>query len=114
MPRRRNRSNNNSRSSNRSISPIRVPPPSPVAPSTIQNRTTSIPNVIVDGFVWGTGVSLAKNIFGSDNNNNNKNDIPIEKTESKKITDDLWEKYNDCIKKINTTNCNDMLVEDIN
>lgn len=117
MPRSRSNSNNSSRSSSTSRSPIRAPPPSPIPPApTIQNRTTSIANAIVEGLAWGSGVSVAKKIFNYDEPKDDKNTIYIEKKELNVNKDKLWEKYNECIEKASndSSKCNDMLVEDIN
>lgn len=120
MPRSRSNSPNSSRTSSRSRSPIRAPPPSPVpypgAPPapTLQNRSSSIANVIAEGFAWGTGVSVAKNIFNSGEQKDNKKTIYIEKNEITVNKDDLWKKYNECIEKTDGSKCNDILIEDIN
>jgi len=117
---RKNRSRSSSRSRSRSRSPIRAPPPSPVpyqgAPPapTLQNRTTSIANIIAEGFAWGTGVSVAKNIFNSGEQKDDKKTIYSEKNEITVNKDDLWKKYNECIEKTDGSKCNDIIIEDIN
>lgn len=110
-----------SRSSESSSSPIRVPPPSPISP--IQNKTTnSITNTIIDGFAWGTGTTIAKRIFSSNETNENKHEIKDVKElkdvkDVKEINDKsdiLWVKYNECIeKKDENKNCDKILLEDM-
>jgi hypothetical protein len=112
MPRRRSRSNSQSPSK----SPIRAPPPSYNPAPTIQNRTTSIANVVAEGFAWGTGISLAKNIFDKGEKETVINNDHKEKTEINVDKQNLWAKYNECMEKSNhdSKRCNDMLVEEIN
>ncbi len=115
MPRRRSRSNSRS-PSRKSRSPIRAPPPSYNPAPTIQNRTTSIANVVAEGFAWGTGISLAKNIFDKRENDTVINSDHTEKKEIIVDKKDLWAKYNECVEKSNhdSKTCNDLLVEEIN
>lgn len=113
MPRSRSNIRNSSRSS--SGSPIRAPPPSPIPPApTIENRTTSIANVVAEGFAWGTGISIAKNIFNSDEKKEVKYESNNEKKELNMNSDELWRKYDECTEQTDGSKCNDILIEDIN
>jgi len=112
MPRSRSRERSRSRSVGSSSSPIRVPPPSPVSP--IENKTTtnSITNTLIDGFAWGTGTTIAKIIFSSDQKET-KHEVK-EVKEVKDKSDSLWVKYNECIeKKDENKNCDKILLEDM-
>jgi len=122
--RRRSRSRSgdsvSSRTSDSSYSPVRAPPPSPVpypAP-TIQNRTGSFANTVMEGFAWGTGTTIARRIFGSEDKSEKKLDTDINsKNESININDkqmNIWEKYNECIKtqSDNTKICDNILLEE--
>ena len=77
--------------------PLSIPTPAP----SIQNRTTSIGNVIMEGLAWGTGTSIARRIFS-----------PVEtKVETKDNTADLWVKYDECVNKFDgeTRKCDYLL-----
>ena len=96
MPNKRSRSN----SPNKNVSP---PPPIP----TIQNRSTSFANVIIEGFAWGTGTSIARKIFTTEESKNES------KKELNVNIDDLWKQYNECVQKSKNENennkCSDIL-----
>ena len=81
-------------------------PPSP----TIQNRSSSFGSLVLDGFAWGTGVSVAKNIFSSDEKEKVINDVSKnidKKIINEKNVDDMWKKYNECMEKSSQNNYND-------
>ena len=90
----------------------RHPTPHP-APTTF-NRTSSIGQFIKEGFAWGLGSSVAKNIFG-----NQEKVIPIKKEELKKEElkkeenlkeEYIFSKYNKCIEESNDyEKCNKIL-----
>lgn len=93
----------------------RTPPPAqpstvihPPAP-TIQNRTTSFGSALSEGFAWGIGTSLARNLFSHSVQKENiqeKNTMPIPSSSVPNV-DDLYEKYNQCMEKSNSNyeNC---------
>jgi hypothetical protein len=90
MPRIRSNSRENTNSTK---VPLSIPTPAP----TIQNRTTSIANVIMEGFAWGTGTSIARRIFSPEEK---KVETKIEKkVETNDNTIDLWAKYDECVNK---------------
>ncbi len=99
--------------SSRSKSPIKSAPVE-LPPPIIQNRTNSIANVVLDGFAWGTGTSIAKNIFHNTEKDIIKNNDTQQKIELNEK--DLWTKYNECVEKsnIDTKTCNDILGKNIN
>jgi hypothetical protein len=98
MPNKRSRSN--SPDQNVAKPPSEIP--------TIYNRTTSIANVVVEGFAWGTGTSIARKIFTTEEpKNESKNNEKINNI------DDLWKQYKECIEKSKNENeinkCSDIL-----
>ena len=85
--------------------PLSIPTPAP----TIQNRTTSIRNVIMEGLAWGTGTSIARRIFSPVET---KLETKLEtKVETKDNTADLWVKYDECVNKFDgeTRKCDYLL-----
>jgi len=109
--------------SRRSPIHIKAPPPSPVPYtdnklSQNENKRSPIVNTIIDGFAWGTGSTIARRIFGSEEKCDLKMDSKIvddNKKEMKDTTDELWLRYNECIKtqKSESKNFDKIILEEI-
>lgn len=119
MTRSRSRSRSREKTYNNSIKADSTIPPSPTlvpnpAP-TIVNRTSSFGNLIAEGFAWGTGTAIAKNIFSKTQEKEEKvsnlDIIPQKSENNEKMTEKtLWEQYHICIEKMGSSNvCDEIL-----
>lgn len=110
MPRSRTRSRSNSNDNNS----IKAPPPTPSnpPPPTIINRTSSFGNIVAEGFAWGIGSSIARNIFSSPKQKEENVNVTPQKSENneKMPTKTIWEQYQTCMENMDSTiNCEKIL-----
>jgi len=108
-----------SRSNSKDNISIKAPPPSNnsnTLPSNNQviNSSPSFLSTLTQGFAFGTGSTIARNIFSKTEEKEDKSDIVIQKKDNdeKISTEKFIEKYKICIEKIGSHEvCNELLID---